>query len=255
MEICIFINVNYSIICILKHDNIQCLLYNKKGIFIKNNNTINVLWNNGEKEFYYKINKKFYTFEYIINKFKTLIIKFENNEKFIMLENKVHSLYYENLVGNFEINNNLLIINWGCVKNYYYRNDSNIYISLIVPNFFDCNFYLKNINNYTEETKNNWDIALFDYFTNGQFKNISYIHYIKIIFNDILQDAIMNETHQYVLINDSYYKYNIDNNNVNIIHLYINSFIFSNNTCIFNYNYETKYNKYILINNILFILT
>ena len=201
------------------------------------------------EELYYKIFEKYYSYEYIKNNFKTIFINYTTHtEEFIKFENILYSLNIKDLKGSYEIINDILIIQWDNIL-VYYELKNNMYEPLIIPQHFDCNFYLKNINKYNGNTKNNWNYAICDYFIYGRKNNIPFSKNINIMFNKILQNAIINETHEHIFIENNYYKYNtIDDNKIKI---YLNPIIFDeNNHYHFYFNYEAVFIIYSFINDI-----
>ena len=216
------------------YNYIKCIkIVDNKIIIIKNNFEI----------FYYLLDNIYYSMEYIENNFK--IFKINKNNKiylYVDFKNILKSLDKNNLNnGIFEIINDILIVKWNNILSYYEKDNDNIYNNIIIPENFDCNYYIDNYSNSLyHDSYNNLKEATIDWIINE--KNAAFSDNGTIYYDNNINNIIINHTHKYIknLNNNKYYNYENENYFLNINN---NSFIIENNNNIVYENNKKLYLK------------
>lgn len=238
MEIITFIKNNEYDYFKLYNSNITYLHLN--GTYVKKKNGLIVNWDDNNEEIYYLINNVYVPFEEIKNTYVVYKILMDNYIKiFYSISNILINLEDSY---KFKFINDVLILNIKDDINVFYNNDKilNYYNLLNIPNDFD----LKTYQNYTNINFENWYDGLEHYMTLNH--NINYQKKIKIFYLNKIQHCIINLSHEYLLMNNQYYKFFIKND---ILNLDINTFEWINNEVIFKNNTHT-YIQFIIQNDI-----
>ena len=207
----------------------------EEGLILFNlNNKLNIQWTN-KTELYYKIKDKWMTYDYIKNNMEIIIIKHDFNIEFVIIDDILYSIEFENYCGKYKMINDILIIQWDIVK-IYYEKTNEIYNILNTPEFFDCNYYLSQTGIYDISNYNDWNLAIEHYLLYGKEDNIKYCDKLKIIIKNKIVNCYINHTHNHILIDNKYYKY-LERDN--ILKINQSPFIFNNGDIY----YEKQINK------------
>lgn len=205
------------------------------------NNKLYTTWVNGEEQVFYKLANKFYSLNYInINMNVFNIIHNYNNLMFVSYNNKLYNLDDDSQCFEYEIVDEILIIKWDKIFKYYNKNINNVYEVIIIPFWFDCNYYISKTSYFDIYNNDEWNLTIRDYVLNGIKNNIPCYDKTEMILDNKICKVIINHSHFHLLNlqDNNYYKITIEDDIITIISP---PFIYKNNEIIFN----SKITKYI----------
>ena len=160
-------------------------------------------------------------------------------------EKSIKSIELNNLKGNIEFINDILIVNDNNVINYYEKyNDT--YNIINIPDYFDCKFYINNYEDLKKAYNNDYNKIRKHWVLFGRINNTPYYEKYKIILNDEIIDFIFNYTSEYIVNINNKKKYKIKKNNDDCITINISPYNIENYEII----YEEKFRYKIFIKNI-----
>jgi hypothetical protein len=187
--------INEDIITIETNDN----LYTEK--IEKQHEILNI-----RDEQYYEYEDVKYPHSYFKNNYESYILFFEDKlQTFFKIDNVLFNLKnkYECLIVN-----EILILKIEKILVFYYKNEENIYFIKKTPDNFDLVKYI----DYTNIKFENWLDALRHYMIYNY--DCDYLNIENIIFLGKFNIACFNYSHMYVIIDNNYHKFYVDNDSI-----------------------------------------